>query len=133
MIQIHTNILIFNFTFFNVSFIFSGWHNRLNNAAKYGSVPFCILVPDLQQDADVVEYSVRAYDLERDIQRKSDTILEKKIQTAWDKYMNGDITTSHFFKMVKEESMLCWTNVNWMIVVKSGKESCEWKFAEIWV
>ena len=103
MIQIHMNILIFNFTFFNVSFIFSGWHNRLNNAAKYGSVPFYILVPDLQQDADVVDYSVRAYDLERDIQRKSDTILEKKIQTAWDKYMNGDITTSHFFKMVKEE------------------------------
>ena len=103
MIQIHMNILIFNFTFFNVSFIFSGWHNRLNNAAKYGSVPFYILVPDLQQDADVVDYSVRAYDLERDIQRKSDTNLEKKIQTAWDKYMNGDITTSHFFKMVKEE------------------------------
>jgi hypothetical protein len=97
------NILLFNFTFINVSFIFSGWHNRLNNAAKYGGVPgFYILVPDLQQEIDVVDYSVRAYDLGRDIQRKY-TILEKIIQTAWDKYMNGDITTSHFFKMVKEE------------------------------
>ena len=91
------NILIFNFTFINVSFIFSGWHNRLNNAAKYGGVPFYILVPDFQQETDVVDYSVRAYDLERDIQRKY-TILEKKIQTAWDKYM--DITTSHFLKMI---------------------------------
>jgi hypothetical protein len=59
---------------------------------------FYILVPDLQQEIDVVDYSVRAYDLGRDIQRKY-TILEKIIQTAWDKYMNGDITTSHFLKV----------------------------------
>ena len=71
----------------------------MNNAAKYGGVPFYILVPDLQQEADVVDYNVRAYDLERDIQRKY-TILEKKIQTAWDKYTDGDITTSHFLKMI---------------------------------
>ena len=99
LIQIQMNISLFNFTFINVSFIFSGWHNRLNNAAKYGGVPgFYILVTDLQQEVDVVDYSVRAYDLGRDIQRKY-TILEKKIQTAWDKYMNGDITTSHFLKV----------------------------------
>jgi hypothetical protein len=53
--------------------------------------------------------------------------------------MNGDITTSHFLKVFinqqttiwmrvwwkKSQSMLCWMNVNWMIVVRVEIESCK--------
>ncbi|CAC5384543.1 unnamed protein product [Mytilus coruscus] len=76
-----------------------GWHNRINTAAKHAGVPFYVLVPDLMTEAEVVDYSVRADDLERDIHRKY-TILEEKIQTAWDQYMDSVITTTHFLKVI---------------------------------
>ena len=79
--------LIFHFTFINVSF-FSGWHNRLNTVAKY------ILILDLLQEVDVVDSSVRADDLERDIHRRY-TILEKKIQSTLYQYMEGEVITIH--------------------------------------
>ncbi|CAG2232626.1 unnamed protein product [Mytilus edulis] len=77
----------------------TGWHNRINTAAKHAGVPFYVLIPDLMTEAEVVDYSVRADDLERDIQRKY-TILEEKIQTAWDQYMGNVITTTHFLKVI---------------------------------
>jgi len=77
----------------------STWLNRLNNETKYGGVPFYILIPDLLQETDIFEHSVRDDDLERVIQRKY-TILEKVIQTARDKYMEGEVTTSHLLMLI---------------------------------
>ncbi|CAC5364186.1 unnamed protein product [Mytilus coruscus] len=59
----------------------SQWHNRINTEAKYAGVPLYVLVPDLRTEAEVVDYNVRADDLERDIHRKY-TILEQKIYIA---------------------------------------------------
>ncbi|CAC5388443.1 unnamed protein product [Mytilus coruscus] len=78
---------------------FCGWHNRINTAAKHAGVPFYVLVPDLMTEAEVVDYSVRADDLERNIHRKY-AILEEKIQTARDQYMDSVITTTHFLKVI---------------------------------
>jgi hypothetical protein len=41
----------------------STWLNRLNNETKYGGVPFYILIPDLLQETDIFEHSVRDDDL----------------------------------------------------------------------
>ncbi|VDI46162.1 Hypothetical predicted protein [Mytilus galloprovincialis] len=76
-----------------------GWHNRLNTAAKHGGVPFYTLVPDLMKEAEVVDVSVRSDDLERDVHRRY-TVLEQKIQTSWDSYMDGAMSTTHFLKVI---------------------------------
>ena len=53
-----------------------------------------ILILDLLQEVDVVDSSVRADDLERDIHRRY-TILEKKIQSTLYQYMEGEVITIH--------------------------------------
>ncbi len=80
-------------------FIFLGWHNRINTAARHGSVSLYVLVPALKTEADVVEVRVRADDLERDVLRIYG-ILEQRLQTYWTQYMDNQITTTHFLKAV---------------------------------
>uniref|UniRef100_A0A8W8MYX2 MULE transposase domain-containing protein n=1 Tax=Magallana gigas TaxID=29159 RepID=A0A8W8MYX2_MAGGI len=72
-----------------------GWHNRLNTMARHGGVPFYKLVLQLRQEAEVVDVAVRSADLERESNRVY-TALEKRIQKAWDEYMEGAWITSHF-------------------------------------
>ncbi|CAC5367743.1 unnamed protein product [Mytilus coruscus] len=76
-----------------------GWHSRLNSAAKHGGVPFYTLVPDLMKEAEVVDVSVRSDNLERDVHHRY-TVLEQKIQTSWDSYMDGAMSTTHFLKVI---------------------------------
>lgn len=78
---------------------FSGWHNRLNTMARHGGVPFYKLVLQLRQEAEVVDVAVRSADLERESNRVY-TALEKRIQKAWDEYMEGAWTTSHFLRAI---------------------------------
>lgn len=76
-----------------------GWHNRLNTMARHGGVPFYKLVLQLRQEAEVVDVAVRSADLERESNRVY-TALEKRIQKAWDEYMEGAWTTSHFLRAI---------------------------------
>ncbi|XP_048755039.2 uncharacterized protein LOC125666009 [Ostrea edulis] len=76
-----------------------GWHNRLNTMARHGGVPFYKLVPQLRQEADIVDVTVRSGDLEREINRRY-TSLEKRIQKAWDEYMTDSWSTSHFLRAI---------------------------------
>lgn len=51
------------------------------------------------KEAEVVDVSVRSDDLERDVHRRY-TVLEQKIQTSWDSYMDGAMSTTHFLKVI---------------------------------
>lgn len=50
-------------------------------------------------EAEVVDISVRANDLDRDVTRAY-TELDRKISAAWDQYMDGTMATTHFLKVV---------------------------------
>lgn len=95
------NMYISCVNFFLLFVVILGWHNRLNTAAKHGGVPMYVLIPDLHQEADLVDISVRSEDLERDVHRKY-SALEQKLQTAWDQYMDHSISTTHFLKTVSK-------------------------------
>nr|XP_034331309.1 uncharacterized protein LOC117690755 [Crassostrea gigas]XP_034331310.1 uncharacterized protein LOC117690755 [Crassostrea gigas] len=77
----------------------TGWHNRLNTMARHGGVPFYKLVLQLRQEAEVVDVAVRSADLERESNRVY-TALKKRIQKAWDEYIEGAWTTSHFLRAI---------------------------------
>ena len=57
------------------------------------------LVPLLRREAELVAINVTAEDLERDVSRVT-TVLERRLQEAWDLYMVGDLSTSKFLTRV---------------------------------
>lgn len=66
--------------------VVEGWHSRLNTLSRHGEVPYYKLVLQLRQEAEVVGVAEQSADLERDTNWIY-TALEKKIQKAWDEYM----------------------------------------------
>lgn len=64
-----------------------------------GGVPFYKLVLQMRQEAEVVDVALRSADLERETNRLY-TALEKRIQKAWDEYIEGAWTTSHFLQAI---------------------------------
>ncbi|KAH3827316.1 hypothetical protein DPMN_129248 [Dreissena polymorpha] len=50
-------------------------------------------------EAKIVAITVAADYLDRDVATKYSK-LEEKIQSLWDKYMENEVTTSHFLKAV---------------------------------
>ena len=57
------------------------------------------LVPLLRRESNLVELNVTAGDLERDLHSLTSQ-LEKRLVDAWDRYMDGDASTSQFLKAV---------------------------------
>uniref|UniRef100_A0A8W8IJ49 Uncharacterized protein n=1 Tax=Magallana gigas TaxID=29159 RepID=A0A8W8IJ49_MAGGI len=73
---------------------------RTNNDVEgTGGVPFYKLVLQMRQEAEVVDVALRSADLERETNRLY-TALEKRIQKAWDEYIEGAWTTSHFLQAI---------------------------------
>lgn len=68
---------------------------RAGTLARHGGVPFYKLVLQLQQEAEVCDVAIQSADLERETNWMY-TVLEKRVQKAWDEYMEVAWTTSHF-------------------------------------
>ncbi|KAJ8313849.1 hypothetical protein KUTeg_008410 [Tegillarca granosa] len=75
-----------------------GWHHRLNAKATEAGLGFYRLVPLLRREAELVTIKITSDDLERDINARM-TKLENNIQTALDRYVNNEVSTSHFLKI----------------------------------
>ncbi|XP_062583185.1 uncharacterized protein LOC134244944 [Saccostrea cucullata] len=75
-----------------------GWQHRVNGKAGQRSSTFYKLVPLLLQEAKLVETRVSSDNLFRNV-RRSSTATQKKLDTAWDQYDAGEISTGHFLRL----------------------------------
>ncbi|XP_062571643.1 uncharacterized protein LOC134233670 [Saccostrea cucullata] len=75
-----------------------GWHHRVNGKAGHRSCTFYKLVPLLLQEAKLVETRVSSDNLLRNV-RHSSNATQKKLDTAWEQYDAGDISTGHFLRL----------------------------------
>ena len=77
---------------------FTGWHHRMNSKARVLPLPFYQLIPVLFREAEIVQSRIAATDLERDVRRTSH-LVQQKISTASEWYMNKEISSSAFLKI----------------------------------
>ncbi|XP_048755258.2 uncharacterized protein LOC125666166 [Ostrea edulis] len=75
-----------------------GWHRRMNGKANGLALPLYQLVPLLMREANVVKTRIAAGDLERNV-RRSSVKMQQKVQQATTRYMDEEITASHFLKV----------------------------------
>nr|XP_022335962.1 uncharacterized protein LOC111132446 [Crassostrea virginica] len=75
-----------------------GWHHRMNSKARGLPLPFYQLIPVLFREAEMVQSRIAATDLERDVRRTSH-LVQQKIATASERYMNKEISSSAFLKI----------------------------------
>ena len=77
---------------------FTGRHHRMNSKARGLPLPFYQLIPVLFREAEIVQSWIATTDLERDVRRTSH-LVQQKIATASERYMNKEISSSAFLKI----------------------------------
>lgn len=70
----------------------------MNGKANGLALPLYQLVPLLMREANVVKTRIAAGDLERNV-RRSSVKMQQKVQQATTRYMDEEITASHFLKV----------------------------------
>ena len=70
----------------------------MNSKARGLPLPFYQLIPVLFREAEMVQSRIAATDIERDVRRTSH-LVQQKIATASERYMNKEISSSAFLKI----------------------------------
>ena len=93
-------LVFFRIAYLIASFLFIGWHRRLNGRAGRADLSFYVLVPLLLEEAGTVEQqmSLVSENLLHRRQRSIYTAIHGRLFQLWEKYEDDQITTEAFLK-----------------------------------